>query len=573
MIASAAFALRPPTQPPLAWVSPALAAPQALPGVQEAVASPPAGAAPLPAACAGAAPPKATASLRLARQVFGAAAQRPMPLVPMLTALRAAGHARLAQRLLKRVSPGLREALFAGKVSPAAWLAQAAAGRLGRAQAQAPDVDRDVLVLGAGAAGLAAAGALQRQGHRVLVLEAGPRPGGRARTDTEHFATCVDLGAQRLHSGACNPLVPVFRDLGFTLVLDSAPPQASDGSPGEDRLAHAQALQAARARLERLIEDHPHPDCAVASIPLPRQSPWDDTALTQIGALEAGVDLPNLSLAEHRSILPESSGDYYVAEGLGTAVAMLAIGIPLRLNSAVTQVSWGSHGVQVQAGGMAYRARSLVVTASTGQLARGDVHFVPPLPPAKLRALEHLPMGHYEKIVLEFSRNIFGQVAPGTRMQLQCSLDDPFDFCLQPPYAARPGAEPAHRVVVAYAGGAFAAVLQGRGEAAAIAYALERLRGVYGRAVDAAFVGGCMTHWGAEHGGAYSAARPGGATARSVLRQPLAQVVFFAGEACDAPLASGASWVTHVAGAYRSGLDAAAQVSAALAQPVGAVVS
>src|SRR5271168_1019010 len=78
-------------------------------------------------------------------------------------------------------------------------------------------VDADVAVVGAGAAGLAAAQRLRERGLRVLVLEARDRIGGRSHTVTTANGFAADLGCGWLHSADRNPWVPIARELGFTV--------------------------------------------------------------------------------------------------------------------------------------------------------------------------------------------------------------------------------------------------------------------------------------------------------------------------------------------------------------------
>ena len=84
--------------------------------------------------------------------------------------------------------------------------------------ATAPDFD--VVVIGAGLAGLGAARALRDAGRRCVVLEAAQRIGGRAWTDYPAALGSVwfDMGAVWLHAAERNPLVPIARDAGEELL-------------------------------------------------------------------------------------------------------------------------------------------------------------------------------------------------------------------------------------------------------------------------------------------------------------------------------------------------------------------
>ncbi|HKF72147.1 MAG TPA: FAD-dependent oxidoreductase, partial [Stellaceae bacterium] len=80
-----------------------------------------------------------------------------------------------------------------------------------------PVTDIDVAVVGAGAAGLAAAHRLRERGVSTLVLEARDRLGGRAHTVITDTGYPVDLGCGWLHSADRNPWVPIARALGFEI--------------------------------------------------------------------------------------------------------------------------------------------------------------------------------------------------------------------------------------------------------------------------------------------------------------------------------------------------------------------
>src|SRR5205823_14959260 len=78
--------------------------------------------------------------------------------------------------------------------------------------------DLDVAVIGAGAAGLAAATTLVARGFAVQVVEARDRIGGRAHTDRSQYGVPIDLGCAWLHSADINPFRAIGAELGFTIV-------------------------------------------------------------------------------------------------------------------------------------------------------------------------------------------------------------------------------------------------------------------------------------------------------------------------------------------------------------------
>src|SRR5450432_1405341 len=82
------------------------------------------------------------------------------------------------------------------------------------------DVDRDVVVIGAGVAGLGAASALRDMGRSCLILEASNRVGGRAWTTNPPSLGGVwfDMGAIWFHDAEHNPLVPIAKAAGDRLL-------------------------------------------------------------------------------------------------------------------------------------------------------------------------------------------------------------------------------------------------------------------------------------------------------------------------------------------------------------------
>lgn len=78
---------------------------------------------------------------------------------------------------------------------------------------------KQIVVIGAGLAGLAAASELQQRGHEVVVLEARDRIGGRIWTSSRWPGMPLDLGATWIHGVKGNPLTDLADELGARRVV------------------------------------------------------------------------------------------------------------------------------------------------------------------------------------------------------------------------------------------------------------------------------------------------------------------------------------------------------------------
>lgn len=415
-------------------------------------------------------------------------------------------------------------------------------------RAAAPASDVDVVVVGAGMAGLTVARALLAQRVSVTILEARDRIGGRAWTDAETFGRPIDLGCSWLHASDENPLVPVIKELGFQTVED---PQneiiAIEGRRG--RGTDTKAFDMAVDHGIRLLDKGSRASDVAASAVLKPTSPIEHLAYAMVGPFEAGVDLDTLSAADQSAQIGTDQ-QLLLPEGLGTAVARFGAGLPVRLSSPVTTLRWLGPGVAAEGAFGRVSAQVAVVTVPLGVLAGGGLRFDPPLPARQQAAIAGLPMGLLNKVVLQFA-------------------EDPFDAePMDDLYGVRRDGGPfaiklrlfGSNVAVALLGGSQARELERRGDAAQIDYVLDSLSEVYGRAVRDQLRHSRATRWASDpfSRGSYSAALPGHLDARNVLNEPLGFRLFFAGEALDR------TWATQLAGAHVSGLRTAQSVLAVL---------
>lgn len=415
----------------------------------------------------------------------------------------------------------------------------------------------DVVIVGAGLAGLAAASCLSEAGVAFALLEAGTRVGGRAWTVRPPAlgGAYFDMGAIWLHAAQTNPLVPIARRAGDRLIDSDRIRQRRTLVDGTlvDRAqlsGYAEAWSRFEAAADALLAaGGPDPSLAAVARSLP-SDPWAHTVETWEGPIICVADAADLSLSDWRANLLE--GANLLAEGgLGDFVQRrLTPTDGLHLGTRVRRLRWQDKGLGVVAetssGTLA--ARAAIVTVSTGVLRAGLIAFDPPLPERIEAALEGLPMGLAVRVVLRARGNERLGVPPFSAIDRQFQPGDPpivfnawpwnFDY------------------LSAWIGGSLAWDLARAGADAAADFARGELRALLGSAVDRALApnAALVSEWGKNELflGAYAYARPGHGAARAALAEPLADGrLVFAGEATHSGLAGtvGGAWLTGEAAA------------------------
>lgn len=404
--------------------------------------------------------------------------------------------------------------------------------------------DPDVVVIGAGSAGIAAAHAARARGLSVLVLEAMDRIGGRAFTDTTTFGSPFDVGCAWLHKADDNPYTAYARDHGFRLHAHEYDLERVWLGP---RPGSAEAVNAAEAAMSEAIAEAPA-DVAAATV-VDLSTPEQEAAGDYLGALDMAVDLDELSTFDYANA-DDLAPNLLCAQGYGAIVAHRGRGLPVRLNTPVRRVRWDGPGAVVETDSGSIRTRAVIVTASTGVLASGAIRFTPELPVATQDAIADIPMGMLAKIPLQIREKRFG-LAPFTDVLLARRGRRDLYF-LGFPFASD--------LMIGFVGGDLGWELSAAGEAAAVDFATQGLVEMFGSDAASAVVRGGLTPWASNPWtrGAYAAASPGRYAARQALARPVGDRIFFAGEA----LAGGL--IQTCGGAWRSGEAAALAVRAAL---------
>ena len=429
------------------------------------------------------------------------------------------------------------------------FLTAAAASTVVSTARPALAADPDVLVIGAGVAGLAAARTLMAANRSVLVVEARDRIGGRVVTDSATFGFPVDLGAQWLDAARTNPAVAILRELNARPVADRDRQSLYVGgreAPREDYARYEKIAAEASHKLGEALKKAP--DVAVGRVLVP-QDLLERLAYAMVGPLESGVELNNLSARDFFR-QPEPNPEITVAEGLGALVARWGSRVPVKLGTRVVRIdSTGSQVLVVTTGGQ-FTARNAIVTVPTGVLAAGPFGFAPQLSVAKREAIAQLPMASYNRIVVSFGRKVID--APANRSVLGLTRrEQVFDAVVRPQ---------GHEAALVFVGGAQAQQIEEEGAGAAVSFAVSALAEIYGDTLRGQVLRSHATRWGRDPyaRGAWSMAMPGHVDKRTVLAQPHHDRVFFAGEATD-PVGAG-----RVGGAYASGVRAAREALAAL---------
>ena len=405
----------------------------------------------------------------------------------------------------------------------------------------------EVVVIGAGVAGLSAARRLAALGIDGIVLEAKRRIGGRACTDRATLGLPFDLGCHWLHSADLNPFTRIAARFGFTAVPNRLNRRIHDGNVWTSDAERDGWIAFECAQSDRLDEAGASGQDVPANTFLDRSHRWSGLYEAWFGILNGAApdSVSAADLARYR----DTGDNRQVREGLGTLVARYGGGIPVRLDAPARTVRFIGSGVEVEGPAGTLRARAAIVTVSTSVLGRGLIRFEPRLPLEKFDAIEGLRLGHALRIAVRFTPGAFGD----PRRSHEIFADDSS-------HALSFQVHPFGRsMATAYAGAGNAVELERAGLDAARSLVVERLAAMFGSAVRRRAGAAVMSGWAADDdvGGAYSFARPGGEALRARLATPIGGRLWFAGEAASR------QGFSTVHGAWETGREAADAVAAA----------
>jgi monoamine oxidase len=422
------------------------------------------------------------------------------------------------------------------------------------------DVPDDVVVVGAGMAGLTAARALAEAGLKVLVVEAQDRIGGRILTrhvDDE----AIELGAEFIH-GRPPELWALIDEAGLeTYERGGAQVCFEDGTLGNC----GDEMDDAFAALEEL-KNFTGPDMSFAEYLDAEKVPMEKRS-SIIGYVEG------FNAADHREVSAAALGAQQKAEDANgmdhtyrlrggydqlpryLSEKITELGGRVLTGTPVKEIRWEQDRVEVISELWSFNSPQAVITVPLAVLQRGDVT-ITPQPIQIMEAAERLRMGQVQRFTLRFAEKFWEDLQPQPALAEMSFL---FSFTEMPPVWWTPHPEESH-TITGWVGGPRSAALTGLDAKTLGQKACTTLGRVFGLRKERilGLLQGCYTHdWKHDRFalGAYSYVATGGLDASRRMTEPVSDTLYFAGEHTDVT----GHWGT-VHAAMRSGLRAAEQI-------------
>ena len=405
----------------------------------------------------------------------------------------------------------------------------------------------DVVVIGAGAAGLSATAELMKRGVSVLCIEGMNRIGGRCYTDMSTFGVPADHGAHWLHGHKQNEIAIFGKKHKDKFKIYKEP----DRSVVYDRgtKVNENKLWDLYKRIKKIksetSSDKPFMDLLPEKI---KKNDWFDTAHKASMARDFG-EFSSYDDSNNFYDPGWDSGNALCREGYGTLLAYYRKDVPVKLNTIVSEIKWGGQGVQVVTNKGTINAKACIVTVSAGVLKAEKIKFTPALPPRKYEALESVSMTVSNRVLMQLNKKFLGKFKSDTNFYIRCNSNG-----AKSPETISYGLLKMSGTNVSLFGisGQFSKDLENEGSEAMIDFVLNKLKSAWGSKFYEKYgIKTIATGWANNPFtlGAYSGGVPGKSKKRRDIKFPVGDRIFFAGEAT-----AGAFSTVH--GANRSGIRA-----------------
>ena len=409
----------------------------------------------------------------------------------------------------------------------------------------------DVVVIGAGAAGLAATDYLIKSGYSVVCIEADNRIGGRVHTDMDTFGVPYDIGAHWIQNGIHNP----FKEYGQSIAnegFELYPEQQNewlvmDGNKKINGTIDEANLWSQYSATEEEISKNGNKDIPPDMV-VPNEFPeWYDAVHLNIGPYSMAKDYSNFSCIDWENYAPESQ-DWHCTQGYGALVAYKWRNVPVSLNTEAINIHWGDKIIQVDTNKGMIESKKCIVTVSNGVLSSEKINFFPKLPLSKVESFNGITMGVYNHVGILFDENVFSVNKSDVYMYYKLKNNNTKSPQGMGCFLNASGSGLSYFDTA----GEFGRQLENQGSEAMIDFTLNELISMFGSNIKKHYIKVSTTSWGSNRFtyGSYASAEPGSYKYRKLIKEPVNEKLFFAGEATALEYAS-------VSGAHRSGIRAA----------------
>lgn len=390
-------------------------------------------------------------------------------------------------------------------------------------------VNKSVIIVGAGIAGLAAARELKARGAQVLLIESAARPGGRLRTNRS-LGVAFDEGASWIHGPKGNPVTALAAASGAaTYVTDDESLRVYDitGNPYSTT-----DLDSAYNNYEKALDsiagsgtvDQSFQTVFNARYPQHVDNRLWTYMLSAYLEFDTGADLSRLSSLDFYNDEAFGGNDVIITNGYDAIADHLSAGQEIRLNERVTAIDHSGEKVNVQTDAGNYEANYVVVTVPLGILKQNKVTFIPALPQAKQQAISRVQMGSVNKFLLTWDAAFWD-----TGLQYvgyTPSQRGKFNYFMNVKKFSSVNA------LMTFAFGDYSLLTETMSDVQVVEAIMDHLRTIYGSSIPAP-ANMLRTRWNNDPNtyGAYSFATNGSRTTDfDILAEAVGNKLFFAGE-------------------------------------------